>query len=219
MPQPTPGSSVGSSHLPPHVFTGSSGEYLLQQLRQSSFQDMDAWADTNWPQPPAGELRMIQLVPDTRPKSIEHYLGKPRPSSPSQLSTSLTRCVATAKTVCLSFVVLAVVALCVLIFSIVGEPPAVTVRSTDDGSEVLRLPTVVSNNELDFSVTPDLPPSDETDASTSEETQTYAFELPAKAYNSTGDGRPRSLGGCASCRPPTRRAVPTVHLGGRAPRR
>lgn len=202
--------STSSADLPHHLLPAvseaavtSSCEHHQQQpqqhvqLRQSLLEDMDAWADTSWPLPQTGSIRTTQ-VQRSRVEPIDHYLGKPRRLAPSRLRTSLTTCVATAKTVCLVFVVLAMVALCVSIFSIIGDLPAATHRSTEVGAEVLRLPTVVLTDEVGLSVAPELfPPVEEESTSGA---QTDASDVTVRRGYSRLDAQPKFLGGHAVCR-------------------
>ncbi|KAL3207839.1 hypothetical protein MRX96_039484 [Rhipicephalus microplus] len=145
--QSKPGISIDSSQLPQYILVTPSGEAQPQQLVQSTCQDEDAWAGTNWlPPQPAAPLAAPFLEP--RAKPFDHFLGKSRPSTPSELQTSLMRWIATAKTVCLTFLVLCVLAPCVFIFSMVGELPAITASSISKGTiGRLRIPTGVFKKE------------------------------------------------------------------------
>ncbi|KAL1420121.1 hypothetical protein MTO96_024579 [Rhipicephalus appendiculatus] len=207
--QSTRRSSVDNFQLPQYILVTPFGEAQPQQLAQSSFRDVDAWADTNWP-PPQPVAPPAAQVPELRAKRIDHFLGKPRPSTPSDLQTSLTRCIATAKTACLTFLVLCIVALCVLMFSVIGERPAVTARSVEDGTAVkLRIPTAVLKEQP---VTADLPTSVEKEESTNKESQANALVVTVGSGNSMGDAQARFLGRCEACRSATRRAVRDVDL-------
>ncbi|KAL1470518.1 hypothetical protein MTO96_040369 [Rhipicephalus appendiculatus] len=208
----TRGCSIDSSQLPQYILVTPSGEAQPQQLAQSSFRDVDALADTSWPPPQPATLPTAQ-VPEPRAKSIDHFLGKSRPSNPSELHTSLTKCIATARTMCLTFLLLCVVALCVLVFSTVGELTPVRARSVDDDTVVqLRVPTVVFKKEP---VTSDLPTSVEKEKSKSEKSQTGALVVTVGSGNSMGYAQLRLLGSCTACRSATPRAVGDGLLEGR----
>ncbi|KAL1471965.1 hypothetical protein MTO96_039630 [Rhipicephalus appendiculatus] len=75
MSQSTWGSSVDSSQLPQYIFVTPSGEAQPQQLAQSSFRDVDAWAGTRW-QPPQPAALPTAQVPEPRAKPIDHFLGQ-----------------------------------------------------------------------------------------------------------------------------------------------
>lgn len=205
--QSKPGISVDSSQLPQYILVTPSGEAQPQQLVQSSFQDEDAWAGTNWlPPQPAAPLAAPVLEPGAKP--FDHFLGKSRPSTPSELQTSLMRWIATAKTVCLTFLVLCVLALCVLIFSMVGELPAIPASSVGEGTiGQLRIPTGVFKEKP---VTSDLPTSVQNAELKSEESLAVALGR----GDSMGDAQQRFLGTCAVCRFATRHAIGDASLEG-----